>query len=391
LEDRLELNRKEEEELSVLKVHFEKSQSQMKQMVEENDKLVSLNNELKAQINELNDKLKEKEGQEDKLHLSNEEISRQKELIERLESDIKSKEALLAEYDKQFDEFEKSNEDNKSTEAGMKQRFRDTEMKIEKLQKEADSVRKENERIEMERAVEEAKINQERLEFKKATSILDKSIFHLTKEKLDLEARLLKEKEKSSINRKATNYEVQTNIAGSHMFSKSLQHDTEAIEKLQSKLMIREEELYKAQIFANNANFELVKLKEKNIGMQCSINKLEANLEEKSKVIHALDEDKKKLTEAISDLMKRRESAKTEITKLTQQIVRQSSRGPGGEDSKRTKISQHISEAVIGSQPQSQGLSFEKELILNTKKELDLLYKELIKSIFSENKEGTYL
>lgn len=379
--------------MAVLKTHNEKYQQQIKEMNDENDRNVNLSNELKVHLSDLQDKLKEEEGNKEKIAQFQEQIKKGYEYVGNMQSEMKSKDETIEEYENELDQYEKEAEEANKYQKIDREKIAELETKIQKLQKESDLVRKENERIEMERAVEDNKKANEILELKKAASILEKNVLHLTNEKLEIQKQLIQEKERySKVIKKIANKESQTLISGSQMFAKSLQSDTDLIEKLQSKLVQKDEELNKAQTFANNINQEFIKSKDKLINTQANLEKLETIIEEKHKIILDLEEEKKKLFEANTDLAKRRETAKTEITKLTQQIHRQSSKAPKPEDAKHSKIGQHISEAVISSQSHNntQPMTFEKELILNTKKELDLFYKDLIKSIFSENKEGNY-
>lgn len=345
-EEKFEQGKKTEEELEIFKVESKKYQEQLKQLSDENDKTINLNNELKNKIAELAEKIVQKDQQEKEMEALKKIIEDKHKIIERLEMDIKTKEVLINDYDKKFEQFEEDQQNifhNLKEAEAKKKKLEDL---IEKQIKELDLIRKENESIALEKASQEHQFSQEKIELNKAAAIYEKKITHLVQVKTELEQKLTKEREKGGkIIKKSSIKEVQTEIIGGEKLDSALQIDSEFVEKLKQKLEQKEEEIHKAQNYANTLIQEMNKNKEKLGSTQTMILKLEKEIVEKNKIIGENLEEKKKLAEQNADLTKRRESAKTEINKLTQQIQRAGSRPPS-EDSKRGKVGCHRSEAV---------------------------------------------
>eukprot|EP01022_Parablepharisma_sp_SALTPOND_P028513 TRINITY_DN71082_c0_g1_i1.p1 TRINITY_DN71082_c0_g1~~TRINITY_DN71082_c0_g1_i1.p1 ORF type:complete len:523 (+),score=83.11 TRINITY_DN71082_c0_g1_i1:725-2293(+) len=337
VEERLEAAKKDEEELKSLKIYVDKCQEQLKLLTEENDKTIGLNNDLKDKVAELEKEVVELRAFKESVDSSQLGMDPKQKIIEQLQSDVKKKDELILNYEKKFEEFEEDTQDATGKFKAAEDRVVKLEKQVEKQKREMEEIRKENENLAFEKASEASTFSQDRIEFKKAASIAEKTISHLTKEKNSLEAKLalLQEKVEKST-KKGLAKETQTETSFTEDKGNHITGDEKS--RLKSKLLQKEEELYTANNYSASLLQELKKMQDKFNQLQARDVGIERLLDEKVKMYQQLEREKNALLEENIELRKRRELAVSEITKLTQQISRK--------NTKPREAGRHLSEAV---------------------------------------------
>jgi len=387
-ENSLEQAKKDEEELKSLKIFMEKSQEQLKLLTEENDKNININNELKEKISELEKELEDSKASKETLAQSQSDIESKIKSVEQYQIELKKKEDLILNYEKKFDDLEESEQQAYEKQKNAEEKATKFEKTMEKMKKEMDEIRKENENLAFERATENNLFSQERLDFKKAVQISEKTIVHLNKEKTSLETKIIDLQNKlDKAAKKLQTKEIQTDISGSISDNKSGENpENDALTKIKTKLLQKEEELHTANQYSSSLLQEVKKLQEKIAELQENSTNFEKKFTEQTQKLTNLETINQKLISENAELKKRREMAVMEITKLTEQISRK------GGVAKPKDAPRHMSEAVISTSAQQakKSLTPEQELIMYTKKELDVLYKELIRSIFRDPKDSIF-
>ena len=341
VEEKFEAAKKEEEECKAIKAYMDKCQEQLKLLTEDNDKTIGLNNELKDKVSELEKALAEaNENPKTSPEKQNAELEEKQNQIVQLQEEISKKDDLIMNYEKKFEEFEEGSQDAFGKWKISEDKVTKLEKMIEKQKKEMEEIRKENENLALERASETNTFAQERAEFKKTASISEKIIAHLTKEKAALESKLsvLQDKADKAI-KKTISKETQTESSAAASAEKEIHGETDAIGKIKAKLLQKEEELHTANNYAASLLQELKKMQDKFIQLQSRDSILDKLLDEKTKAGQQAEREKGALAQENAELKKRREMAATEITKLTQQITRRSS--------KPREAGRHLSEAVL--------------------------------------------
>ncbi|MDR3582455.1 MAG: hypothetical protein P4L67_04250 [Candidatus Pacebacteria bacterium] len=376
MEERLDAGKKADEEVKAVKSYVEKLEQRLKELTEENNKTIDQSNDMRGKMAELQKELDESRAEKQRMVFAQQDG--QTKAADQLSGELKKKDEIIINYEKKFEEMEEAEQNALMKTKQAEDKIAKVEGMMERVKREMEEVRKENERLALERASEANTFMQERIEFKKAISVSEKTIMHLMKEKMAFEGRFTQEKERNErYSKKMMNKEVQTETEESP--KKSLSTEEDPVERLKAKLLQKEEELHTANNYSGSLLQEFKKMQERLTQSLQRCSDLEKAVDDKAKAVQHAERENVKLNEMVADLKKRRESAASEITKLTQQMARRTSKPP-------REAGRHMSEAVIGTQAANKGLTMEQELILSTRKELDLLYKELIRSIFTDSK-----
>jgi chromosome segregation ATPase len=299
----------------------------------ENTIAMNLNNDLRGEVAKVREELEKERLKTAEMEDMDKEIEEQEQTLAQLQAKLKEKERIVNEYNEKFDRFEEELQSQKQKLESAEAQALQLTGQLEKQQGEMDVIRKENEKLALEKASEFQAFAQDRLDWKKATAILERNISRLMKEKLDLENRLVQEKERwTKAAKKTVHKDVQTIISGDEQFAKASHSDAQQLERTQAKLALKEDELRKVQSYAGSLLQELNQTKDKHAGLQGRYDKLGKLLEDKDKQLVQLSEEKKALALENDTLKKKREGAKGEIGRLNQQLARPSSRPPRGKE-----------------------------------------------------------
>ncbi len=310
--EKLEAAKKSEEELKTLRPYVEKLQSQLKELTEENSKTIDENNHTKERLADLQKQLEEGAG-----------------------SEVAKKDEIIANYEARFEALEEQSQKAVQSVRQAEEKVARLEGALQKQQREMEEVRKENERLALDRAGDANAFTQERLQFRKAVTVSEKTIVHLTKAKQELEERIRKETAAAAAEKPcrvpSAEDEAQTDPFEDH---------TETMERQKALLLQKEEELHTANNYSSTLIVELKSMKERISQMQARSEEQEKTLRENAAALERAAEESRTLSEENTDLRRRRESAAAEIARLSQQAVR--SKGKPQYDAGR-----HLSDAVL--------------------------------------------
>ena len=323
VETKLKVANSNEEELKSLRVYMEKSQKQLQALSESNDKSIDLNNELQNKVLDLNNEITKHKTEVSELQNKLEELNKEK---EKLMTDIKKKDELIVEYDKKFDEFEEGAQNSQDKSKTTEEKAEKLEKIVEKQKKEIETLRRDNENMALEKITDINEFAQEKIELKKAISISEKNIAHLTREKNSLELKYgLIQRKLDRYNLKCCNKEVQTESSDIGDDKSYTRKDEDT--KFTSKFMLKEEELKAAKAYINSLSEELNKVQAKLEKVQNVNSEYERKLQESEILLKQIKEEKELLAKQNQDLNRRREQATSEISKLTEKVNRRSSKG----------------------------------------------------------------
>ena len=151
-----------------------------------------------------------------------------------------------------------------------------------------------------------------------------------------------------------------------------------------------QDKLNTANHYSIELSTELKSLQLKYSKLQKQNSEFEKKESERTNLIKSIENEKVVLIKENADLKKRRELAMNEIKKLNEQISKKGPKSKGGPRNMSAAVI-IINIQVVGSRQMSNGskeLTLEQEIILSSKKELDLVYKELIRAIFCDTKDS---
>jgi chromosome segregation ATPase len=325
-EEKLEIAKKNEEDLKGLQAYMEKVQGQLQALNENNDKSITFSNELQNCVRELSEEVKSCKELNERLE---KELEEKKLKVDKLEEEMKKKNELIEQYEKRFDELEEGAQNSAQKMNSSEEKVLKLEKLVEKQKKELEDLMRDNESIALKKVSNTNEFAQERLELKKAITVAERTISHLIKEKncLELKYGLLQRKlDKTSI--KYLSKETQTDTGSAKTNDINLSNGEAG--RLNKRLVQKEEELKTAKEFAHSLSEEFAGVQQKLQRMQEQKTMSEKQLEEVQKILKRIEGEKGILMKENSDLKRRREQANSEITKLTQKITRKSSKVRAG-------------------------------------------------------------
>ncbi len=363
--------------------------------------MINSNNSLKTRVADLEKDLADLHTKETDTAKSTD----QSKLLEQLRNDIKKKDKIICEYDEKFEQLEEKMQNAVGKQRTSQSKASTLDEQLGKLQREIETLRKDNGELLLARDREASSASQERLELRKALAVAEKTMTHLTKEKLEIERRLAMDKsrpDRAAAKRAGgVHEEVQTEPMHADK-AEGLQR----MEVQEARCAGDGKEAEKLLKYVDALKDELKTVSEKLAIAEKRVEELGKALEEKEKNGSILQGELRKQQAENADLRKRREAATHEINKLTQQLLK---RGPrlGGStpnnnnasigatmEMKDGKVIRHMSEAVISTKDAGKGartMSGEQEIILSAKKELELMYKDFIRCVFHDSSSGTRL
>ena len=298
-------------------------EDQINSILKDKEDLVIKNNQLNVKVTTL---LKELEAHKEVINkLKSDNDSRAK-IIEELKADAEENENTIAEYEKDFDEYDKDAQEaeNKITKMTeeiniMTVKVKTLEQSMQKLKKEVDETRQENEILALGKISDINIFKQETLQLTKSITIAEKSISHLTKEKIQFSSKIeYLETQLTKSTKKRLDKEVQTD--------EYKENELEESNKLHENLLKEQEEFNKINNYTTSLIEEINKLKEKNTKIQLRNCEIENIMNERNYTLDILKKDKEILIQENTELKKRREHSNAEITMLRKQIIRDKSK-----------------------------------------------------------------